>query len=130
MNALTTELERAKARLRTEKFHESWNYRSLSELLEQLAGFFLPTNREKHREIMARFHDCAGRLPYIFDQDIGALILEVAAHKSADRDLRAYLLTEALFRATWCAQSSTSGGEGIARSEHVTRLNNSLSGLI
>jgi hypothetical protein len=126
MQNISTELDRARDRLRNEKFHQQWDYRILAEHLEKLASMFQRTSRDQHRDLIAQFHDCAGKLPYAFDQDFGALVLEAIAVSVGDRDLRVWLLTEARFRATWCAQAGTAGGECIARYQHVKRIEESL----
>lgn len=71
---------------------------------------------------MAEFHNCAGRLPYFQDCDIGALVLEAAADAANDPELRSFLYDAARLRAIWCAQGATARGEGVARMAHVDRL--------
>jgi hypothetical protein len=83
---------------------------------------FARTSRDQHRELIAQFHDCAGKLPYVDDCDFGALVLESAAEAVTDGELREFLLSEARFRAMWCVQAATAGGEAIARSAHLRRL--------
>ena len=126
MQNICADLERARDKLRSEKFHEHWDYRVLAECLEKLADMFQRTSCDQHRDQIGRFHDCAGKLPYVFDRDFGAMVLEGTAAGVDDRDLRVWLLTEARFRATWCAQAGTAGGEGIARFQHVKRLDEKL----
>lgn len=101
---------------------QSCDYPTLTRHLEQLAALFLRTGKDQHRGMVGEFHNFAGRLPYFQDCDIGAMILEAAADSSGDSDLRIFLYTEALFRATWCAQAASAGGEGAARSRHVEIL--------
>jgi hypothetical protein len=113
-----TELDEARKQLCAEKFHPQWDYRTLATHLEQLASLFQRTSSD-HRGLIAQFHDCAGKLPFIADRDFGALVLEATAAGIDDRDLRAWLYTEARFRAAWCAQAATAGGESIARSRHI-----------
>ena len=122
MSAITTELDQAKEILRSEKFHEQWDYRSLVGHLDRLARMFQRTRRDQHRDLIAQFHDSAGKLPCVLDRDFGALVLEAAACSVEDRELRAWLYTEARFRAVWCSQAGTAGGECIARYKHVMRL--------
>ena len=43
--------------------------------------------------------------------------------RSLTNELRAFLLSEARFRAAWCVQAATAGGEAIARAVHLRRLN-------
>jgi hypothetical protein len=75
MQNLKDEIDRARVKLRDEKFHQHWDFRALSEDLEKLAVMFQRTSQDQHRDIIAQFHDCAGKLPYAFDQDFGALVL-------------------------------------------------------
>jgi hypothetical protein len=126
MQNISADLDRARERLRAEKSHQQWDYRALAECLEKYASMFHRTSRDQHRDLIARFHNCAGKLPYVFDWDFGALLLEATAAEIDDRDLRVWLLTEARFRATWCAQAGTAGGECLARYRHVKRLDERL----
>ncbi len=122
VNTTTSQLQEAIDRLAAETSQQRWDYRALAAHLESLASMFARTSRDQHREIVAQFHDCAGKLPYIDDCDFGALVLENAANAVADGELRALLLCEARFRASWCVQSSTAGGEAIARAVHLRRI--------
>ena len=70
----------------------------------------------------AEFHNAAGRLPYAQDSDFGGLVLEKLGDTEAARERRQRLYREARWRAMWCAQNATSGGEGIARSQDIQRL--------
>ena len=118
----TSHLQQARERLVTQTFQERWDYRALAAHLESLVSVFARTSRDQHRELIAQFHDCAGKLPYVDDCDFGALVLEDAADAVTDSELREFLLSEARFRATWCVQAATAGGEAIARSVHLRRL--------
>jgi hypothetical protein len=120
------QLEEAKARLAAIAFQEYWNYRSLATRLESLAGMFSRTRRDQYRELMAQFHNCAGKLPYVNDCDFGALVLENAARATTNDDLRNFLITEARFRAAWCVQAAANPGETMARVSHLTRLESAL----
>ena len=126
MQNIGADLDRAREKLRNEKFHQQWDCRVLAECLEKDANMFQRTSRDQHRDLIARFHNCAGKLPYVFDWDYGALVLEATAVSIDDISLRVWLLTEARFRATWCAQGGTAGGECIARYQHVKRLDEKL----
>ena len=90
--------------------------------LTQLASMFTRIAAGQHDMLFAEFHNFAGRFPYAGDSDIGALILEREADDTATGALRARLYREAMWRAIWCAQASTAGGEGLARSIDVDRL--------
>jgi len=122
MTTTIPEIQDAKAWLTKETFHEKWDYPALVLHLEQLAEIFTRTSQAQHRALISEFHNCAGRLPYFQDRDIGALILEENADSISDNDLRLFLYTEARLRATWCAQGATAGGEGMARVRHVKEL--------
>lgn len=90
--------------------------------LEKIANLLLRVDRQ-HRDVsFAEFHNIAGRLPYTSDSDFGALILEREADLNATGELKARLYREAMWRARWCAQAATAGGEGLARIEDVDRL--------
>ena len=90
--------------------------------LEKLANLLLRVDRQHHDVSFAEFHNYAGRLPYISDSDFGALILEREADLNAAGHLKVRLYREAMWRARWCAQAATAGGEGLARIEGVDRL--------
>ena len=126
MQNISADLYRAREGLRSEKFHQDWDYCVLAECLEKYASMFQRASRDQHRELIAQFHDCAGKLPYIFDWDYGALVLEATAIEIDDRGLQVWLLTEARFRALWCAQAGTAGGECLARYQHVKNLDEKL----
>lgn len=102
VSTTTIQLQEARARLATQTFQQRWDYRALAAHLELLASMFARTSRGKHRELVAQFHDCAGKLPYVNDCDFGALVLESAPSAVEDDEVRAFLLSEARFRATWC----------------------------
>jgi hypothetical protein len=125
MQDISIELEAGREKLRDEKCSQ-WDCHILGVHLEQLASMFQRTSRDEHRDLIAQFHNYAGKLPYVLDQDFGALVLEVAADGIDDKDLQAWVLTEARFRATWCAQAGTAGGECLARYQHVKRLDEKL----
>lgn len=95
--------------------------------VEDLGWLFPRLNQEQRREWAAQFHNAAGRLPYVDDCDFGALVLECVADTivgfgEMKAEVQRFLYTEAIFRAGWCAQFATSGGEGMARSQHLRRL--------
>jgi hypothetical protein len=78
-----------------------------------------PSDRE---EVMCRIHNVAGRLACQTDSDQTAILLEALADDTNDVDLKRLCYTHALYRATWCAQEATSGGEGLSRSADVKRI--------
>ncbi len=71
----------------------------------------------------------ADKLPWPQDHDFGALVLQAASGKVSDTGVREFLLAKALERAQWCATCATSGGEGLARMQHVQALKAELSAL-
>jgi hypothetical protein len=118
------ELEQARAQLVQDGCcSEDWLAHTLL-----LAALFERTSHEQHRGMIAEFHNQMGegRLPYVGESDVGALILEVQADKLQDPVVKEFLYIEAQFRATWCAQHASSGGEGLARSLHLRRLERKL----
>jgi hypothetical protein len=90
--------------------------------LEKLASLLLRLDRQHLDVSFAEFHNYAGRLPYMSDSDFGALVLEREADLNATGQLKGRLYREAIWRARWCAQAATAGGEGLARVEDVDRL--------
>jgi len=125
--SIKSELQRAKEKLISENFQQRWNFQTLATHLESLAGMFERVKKDQHRDLIGQFHDCAGKLPYVWDQDYGALVLEHEAETITDPELRIWILTEARFRAAWCAQGATAGGEAISRWQYVKRLDEKLS---
>lgn len=113
-------------KINKEEPFRQWDFDILAEHLKRLASMFERTNCDEHRDLIGQFHDCAGKLPYCHDEDFGALILENTADNAKDKKLSQWLYTEARFRATWCAQGGTSGGETIARYLAVKRLDEKL----
>lgn len=92
-----------------------------AEIMSQLSS-------DELEEAFARFHNSAARYDYWCDCDVGALLLErVADGMCVDSTRQRVLYRHAHFRAVWCAQAATSGGEGIARSVHIKRLEAKLS---
>lgn len=126
MPTATKELQDAKAWLAKETIHDRWDYATLVRHLERFAEMLTRTSRDQRRAMMSEFHNCAGRLPYFQDRDIGALILEATADAITDTGLRLFLYTEARLRATWCAQGATAGGEGTARDRHIQELDDKI----
>jgi len=94
--------------------------------LESLASTLTRLVAGQLSETLAEFHDIAGRLPYADDSDFGALLLESVAGETADVALARELLTHALYRARWCAQAASSGGEGLARATELNRIQSKL----
>ena len=83
----------------------------------------LPRVRPGQREeAVAEIHNLAGRLPYLDDLDYGAVALEAAGDLIKDSDFKMVVYTHALYRARWCAQAASSGGEGLARARHIEAI--------
>lgn len=119
-------LDTALDALSPETYQQKWDYSALVECLRSLAGRLVRATAEQRRELIAKFHDCAGKLPYPDDSDIGSLFLESAAERAPDAAHRKWLYEEAFYRAKWCAESGTSGGETLARSRRLERLSDRL----
>src|SRR6267142_4621983 len=115
MNVAAQELSEAKSLLSKGIFQEKWNLTELAKFLEQFANLFLRTSQDQRRSMVAQFHSCAGRFPYVNDSDYGALVLEVVADSAEKSELRTWLYTEARIRAALCASGATGSGEGMAR---------------
>ncbi|HEY1107131.1 MAG TPA: hypothetical protein VGE76_00820 [Opitutaceae bacterium] len=122
METAASELRRAREVLGREIHRETWDYAQLADQLCRLAVIFERVSEEGRRELTAQFHDMAGRLPVVLDADFGALVLEELADSVSDRPLKRWLYTEAGYRANWCVQSGTAGGECLARVVHVQRI--------
>ena len=119
MNAdASTTLTDARRRLQASGADTS-SLETLASTLTRLVDGQLP-------EALAQFHDIAGRLSYVADSDFGALLLESLASETADVPLARELLTHASYRARWCAQNASSGGEGMARAIDLHRIDSKL----
>ncbi len=115
-------LESAMSELAQTTFQPRCNYVTLVNHLQNLGEKLIGTSVENRRETIAKFHDCAGKIPYAADCDVGALVLEAIADGIDDLERKRWLYQESLFRANWCAGSGTSGSECHARSKHVERI--------
>lgn len=122
METAASEVRRAREALGRETHRETWDYAQLADQLHRLAVVFERGSEDGRRELTAQFHDLAGRLPYVLDSDFGALVLEELADSVSDRSLKRWLYTEAGYRANWCVQSGTAGGECLARLVHAQRI--------
>ena len=90
--------------------------------LESLASTLDRIAYGERSEVLAQLHDTAGRLPYVDDSDFGALLLESYADEATRLAWAGELLKHASYRAKWCAQAAGSGGEGMARSIDLQRI--------
>ncbi len=115
-------LEIAIAELEGENVQPKYGYVSLVNHLQNVGENLVSTSPENRREPIAQFHDCAGKIPYAGDCDVGALVLESIADTIEDHEMQMWLYQEAGFRAKWCAESSTSGSECHARSVHFKQI--------
>ena len=98
------------------------NYAGVASLL-RYAEIISQLPIDELEEAFARFHNDVARYDYWCDCDVGALLLErVADGVDVDLMRRGILYRHARFRAIWCAQAATFGGEGMARSAHVKQL--------
>ena len=120
------EVDQASENLSHEKFHQQWNYGLLADHLVNLADMLERVQGDERRDLTAQFHDCAGKLPSVFDKDFGALVLEAKATTAPDPELRRWLFFEAKIRATWCTQAGSAGGECIGRYQHLRRIEGKL----
>ncbi|MBN9689323.1 MAG: hypothetical protein J0M24_03710 [Verrucomicrobia bacterium] len=121
MNAVSTPLSDARRTLRAGGSDTS-ALELLSGTLPRLVAGQLP-------EALAQFHNIAGRLPFAGDSDFGALLLESLADGSDDSALAREFLVSASYRARWCVQAATSGGEGLARAADLNRIQSKLDSL-
>lgn len=109
-----------------ETHQSAWDYLALANHLQSMGKQLIRASAEHRKELIAAFHDCAGKLPYPDDCDIGALILESAGDEAQDAEHRKWLYQEAYFRAKWCASSGSAGGETLARLTHLKRVDEKL----
>jgi hypothetical protein len=79
-------------------------------------------NIHKAMEIYNSFEREAEKLPWPQDRDFGALVLQSLSKVVSNTEIKHFMLSKAISRAHWCATCSTSGGEGLARAEHIHEL--------
>jgi len=77
---------------------------------------------EQREETIAQIHDLAGRISFYEDRDLGALALESIGDLITEKEFRKIVYIHAIYRARWCAQSGTSGGESLARANHLKAI--------
>jgi len=85
----------------------------------ELLSLIAPNERE---ELICQIHNEAGKLCYVDDRDQAAILLELIGDQTEDAVLRLLCYKHAVFRAKWCAQAATGGGEGISRAVHLRIL--------
>lgn len=90
--------------------------------LEKLASLLHRLDARHYDVSFAQFHNFAGTFPYYHDDDFGALVLEREGDLNVDSPVRVRLYREAMWRANWCAQAATAGGEGLSRAISFQRL--------
>jgi len=81
------------------------------------------------QDYVCALEKAAHQLPWPQDHDFGALALEKYALECQGElanAIRTLMLEKAINLATWCAKCSTSGGEALARSEHIQALKTQL----
>ena len=76
-------------------------------------------------ESFKAFNEAANKLPWPQDHDFGALALQKWSIL-ASSIIAKEMIRSAIARAEYCARCSTSGSEGLARSEHVRELKREL----
>lgn len=69
------------------------------------------------------------------DCDFGVFILEcvgdtLVGFGQNHKEMQTWLYTEAIFRARMCARAATAGGEGLARAQHLKRLEEKLQDVV
>jgi hypothetical protein len=79
-------------------------------------------NIQEAEKFFISFELEAEKLPWPQDHDFGALVLQSESSHAPNKEIQRFLLIQAISRAQWCATCSTSGGEGLARSQHVNEL--------
>ena len=84
------------------------------------------SNATEAQLLLRDFKTVADDLPWPQDHDFGALILQNNYDKAQNKDISRLMLVAACERARWCATCATSGGEGLARSEHLKELEHEL----
>jgi len=94
---------------------------ALDALVEEMLS-----NPASFDRLAAQVRQAADALPWYYDQDYAAVVLQAASEQTDDLELRRKLLSLAHIRASWCASCSTSGGEGTARSRHVQEIESAL----
>lgn len=97
------------------------------EPLEALASALMNMENIDHAlALIPQFDALAEVLPWPHDRDFGALVLQKAANLAVSKHIARMMLIKAIDRARWCATCCTSGGEGLARAEHLHELEQEL----
>jgi hypothetical protein len=92
------------------------------EVIERLAGNIVGAIAiEEAERNYSAFEAEAEKLPWLWDHDFGALVLQRQASEASD-EIAKFMLSQAIKRAHWCATCATSGGEGLARASHMKEL--------
>jgi len=81
---------------------------------------------DQREETIAQIHSLSGRIDYVFDHDFGASLFEEAAEVATDPDTKKLLYRHAFYRASWCTQAATAGGEAICRAVDLNRIKTKL----
>jgi hypothetical protein len=93
--------------------------RSIAAHMLRIAEMLPRVISDQREETIAQIHNLAGSLSYYEDKDLGALALEAVGDLITEKEFQKIIYTHALYRARWCAQSGTSGGESLARANHI-----------
>lgn len=92
------------------------------EIIERLGAGIVSSKTIEHAEkLYLVFEVEADKLPWPWDHDFGALVLQKQAI-DAVYEVAKFMLSQAIKRARWCATCATSGCEGIARASHIKEL--------
>ena len=92
------------------------------EIIERLAADIVCSKTiAQAEECYSAFTTEAEKLPWPWDHDFGALVLQKQA-VGASNEVAKFMLSQAIKRAQWCATCATSGGEGLARASHMKEL--------
>jgi hypothetical protein len=100
---------------------------SLLDYIDTQVALFGRISQNDWREHIAKIHDLGGKIDhYPCDCDYAAAALDRKASEVSNPELRHFLLTEAFFRARWCVQASSAGGEAISRARHYNDIEKQL----
>lgn len=103
---------------RSEIEQAGFNPEVIEQLAADIAGSKTIAQAEKSYPV---FEVEAEKLPWPWDHDFGALVLQKQAVE-ASNEVAKFMLSQAIKRAQWCATCATSGGEGLARASHMKEL--------
>jgi hypothetical protein len=93
--------------------------RSIAAYMLRIVEMLPRVMSDQREETIAQIHNLAGCLSYLDDRDLGALALEAIGDLITEKEFQKIIYTHAIYRARWCAQNGTSGGESLARADHI-----------